>query len=192
MKKKTDEMLAADGGPIVRPKRPAPDKGLLKPVDLVDIVGAPWRVESVNDCAATVVCQGGPRKGARLTVAPTSSVRQLTEEEGAAMVESARTQAVASEDRACECGHEWSRHYEGGPCVEEVEGGPAGCCPCSQYKAHGRSGAGWHPTQEEADRVVALHEAGMAYLAIEKEMGWPDGHGTRPWRIVKGQVKVVG
>lgn len=41
------------------------------------------------------------------------------------------------------------------------------------------------PTPEETAKVLELRAQKMTYQQIEAAMGWPDGHGNRPWRIVQ-------
>lgn len=47
----------------------------------------------------------------------------------------------------------------------------------------------WRPTTDEVARVKALRAAGHSYVSVEKEMGWPDFHGNRAWRVDKGMAK---
>jgi hypothetical protein len=44
----------------------------------------------------------------------------------------------------------------------------------------------WTPSKADVDAVVRMRQEGKSYIAIETAMGWPSGHGNRPFRIVKG------
>jgi hypothetical protein len=48
---------------------------------------------------------------------------------------------------------------------------------------------GWKPTKEEVANVLALRAAGYTFMAIEAELNWPQGHGNRPYRICKLELK---
>jgi hypothetical protein len=50
------------------------------------------------------------------------------------------------------------------------------------------SGSRWAPTVADVAEVKRLRALGTSYIAIETAMGWPRGHGNRPWRIVTGKL----
>lgn len=50
----------------------------------------------------------------------------------------------------------------------------------------------WKPTWAEYDEVMRLRALGVSFIGIELTLGWPDGHGNRPWKIVKGYTKPAG
>ena len=43
-------------------------------------------------------------------------------------------------------------------------------------------------TDEQRKKIKELREAGLSYMAIEKELGLPDRHGIIPWRVIKGTL----
>lgn len=50
----------------------------------------------------------------------------------------------------------------------------------------------WLPTADEVARVFELRAAGFSFNQIEAMMHWPEAHGNRPWRIIKGITKARG
>ena len=49
----------------------------------------------------------------------------------------------------------------------------------------------FRPTAEEVSRVKRLHKEGKTLVHIERAMGWPSGHGNRPWRILRNQLTAI-
>lgn len=127
--------------------------------------GSAWLVEDARESGMDVRCLIGSaanRKGKRLVISAGGDYRILTSEE----FESALAASAGIP------GTEETATTDGEPATEKPKRAP---------------GAGkWAPTKKEVDAVLAMRQAGMSYIKIERELGWPDGHGNRPFRIVKG------
>lgn len=138
--------------------------------------GSVWQITGINWSGRMVVCVASGKlndKGKTTTISrhPTAA-RYIEGEELAGLVEQAEAAALSA--RICET----CRAIKAG----ELEGA------CPEHAKPGRPAprAGrFIPTEAEIQAVLKLRAAGMGYAEIEKEMGWPDGHGNRPWRIVK-------
>jgi hypothetical protein len=126
--------------------------------------GSAWLVEDVRAGAMDVRCLVGTPanpKGKRTTVSPDSPLRTFADAEFEALVAAA---------------------------LEARKPVPEAAAPAAPTAGKPR-GATWKPTKADVDEVRRLRALGRSYMAIEAEMGWPDGHGNRPFRIVKGAWK---
>jgi len=135
-----------------------------------------WLVEDVRDGGMDLLClvpSKAHAKGRRTTVSKDAFVRVLDAEGFSELVgreKPAKAEGIVSLP---------PRGDAGG----NAEPAPAAAAP----RATGK----WAPTVAEVAEVRRLRALGRSYIAIEKEMGWPDGHGNRPWKIVKGTLKAA-
>lgn len=141
--------------------------------------GSAWLVEDVRDGGADVLCLvpskraggiaggggTGYAKGRRITISRDAFVRGLDDE--------AFSELVASEKPA----------KAEGIVNLPPRGDAEGTATAIVLKAP-RAGA-WQATKADVAEVRRLRSLGRSYIAIEQEMSWPDGHGNRPWKLMK-------
>lgn len=209
------EVLEVTGGvPVVRKVRAA---GTVRPGELLSLGEGVWRVERVNAGSVDVRCVLGPARGQ--TSSWCATVLGLRRVSQAEVDEALRDQAetrVRTEDEH-RCPNCWSRcpgtdraHQDpdnSGLCVlcgavtdgdygDEDPGRDQRCPDHVVPEAEVRRAVTGKRKREEdpaaVARVLELRAKGMKYHEIEKEMGWPDTKGGRPWRIVKAHEKGEG
>ncbi len=130
-----------------------------------------WLVEDIRDGGMDLVClvpSKAHAKGRRTTISKDAFVRLLDDEqfsELVAMEKPVKAEGIVSLPPRGDA--------EGTVVVTEKKPRPTGK---------------WAPTAAEVEEVKRLRALSHSYIAIEKEMGWPDGHGNRPWKIMKGKL----
>jgi hypothetical protein len=127
--------------------------------------GSAWLVEDVRPSGVDVRCLLGGKeyaRGRKLTVSANSPLRVFLPGEFEALVEESKRAAETMK-------------------VDPPKG-LAGEAP----KAREPKTPAWKPTEGEIVEVRRLRALGLSYIAIEATIGWPDGHGNRPWRICNG------
>ena len=146
---------------------PAPDV-TRKTGDRVEFPdGSVWLVEDARKGGLDVRCVisgGDNKKGRRSTISVDSPLRVFTEAEFEATLVREREANEAAAKAATP-----APTADGTPAPVKV-----------------RATTKWTPTKFDVDEVRRLRALGRSYIAIETEMGWPDGHGNRPFRIMKG------
>jgi len=150
-----------------------------------------WQVERVTAAGAYV--RGVSGKGVGTTScwsASSAGHRFVTAEELQAEILAVATEKAQAEDEEV-CPNCWPGETDG---REELGRDPS----CSDHKVEAAVVAERlakkrkrreEETPEDVKRVLELRATGMAYHKIEKEMGWPDTKGGRPYKIVKDQEK---
>ncbi len=141
-------------------------------VEMLD--GSVWLVEDVRVSGLDVRCLlGGSEyaKGRQLTIGANSPLR---------LFDDARYEALLLESKKAAAAAKLPAPKPEGA-AKKLKDTPAG-----EPRA-----AKWTPTDEEIAEVKRLRNLGLAFIPIEKAMGWPDGHGNRPFRICKGAFDKV-
>lgn len=123
--------------------------------------GSVWECLSVNQSGAHIKCvqsSDAHAKGRTTTISPHSALREFSTDEYVALV----------------------RRLDAERAVADAK--EPGAPP--KPRATGK----WSPTQADVDEVIRLRKSGLSYIAIEEALGWPIGHGNRPWRIITGKL----
>lgn len=168
---------AEDEVPVRPSTRVAPPPArLLEPGQLTRFEdGSIWRVAYVTKGSASLRCLVGGKlpgnsPGRPLEVSTSATGHEIVGEDALA------TAKIVAEIEKKMCDRCWGAHGDEAPCDIEC------WCHEARYRPKARKAP---PTDEEVARVLELRAAGLGYAAIEKEMGWPDTHGNRPWKIVR-------
>lgn len=174
LEKKQTEL---DAAVPVRSKTPQRgEEGLLVSEELVRFEdGSVWSVGQVGFSGAYVVCvrsSKGHPVGHKMLISRTSILPRVTPEQ---LGELMGTDEDAKRCLTCE-----------GIIAGTLEG------ECPQHAKPGKPARWKHTaTQAEVDLIVQRRREGVGYSKIEKELGWPDSHGCRSWKIVK-DLKIDG
>lgn len=151
-------------------------------------------VESVNDTGARVRGVAGRGAGTVTTWSASSAGHTfLTKEEVEDEVRRAAEERALSQDEAA-CENCWPEFVPSEDVQDKDRMGRDPKCPkhiVAQEAVAKVISRRQHQTEKPEDikRVLELRATGMAYHKIEKEMGWPDTKGGRPYKIVKASEK---
>lgn len=175
-----------NGVPIVAKGKPQTREG-----ELIEMDGAVWRVERSREAGMDVRAVFGRGVGRTATWSSSAAgLKRVTEEELEARKRAAAERKVDDKDEyACEnC---WPKFAPGEDITDKDQMGRDPHCkdhilPEEEVKK-ALEPRKKRAQESEADvaRVLALRAKGMKYSDIESEMGWPDQHGNRAWKIVK-------
>lgn len=172
----------SDDGVIVRPKRVVKVKPA-NPVQPELQVGqllrmendSVWSVTSVRFSGADIVCV---RSSDRSRVNQTLVISR-----------SAAGHRFVTLEELGEIGSDDAKKAECEDC-KRVLAGEEGFDFCPIHGKKNKVGAAGHRTKvtatdEDVATIVRLRGTGMGFAKIEIELGWPDSHGCRSWKIYK-------
>lgn len=152
--------------------------------------GAVWECVGRTDCAVTMKGVFGKGKNSIAHWAPSAVVTKITAEELEERRNATAKLAAVIEDEN-QCPNCWAGDEDDGT----DRGRDTSCSnhipkPESiRVAKEGKRRAKFVPTDEEIAKVLKLRATGMGYQKIEKELGWPDSHGNKAWKIVKHEEK---
>jgi len=187
------KVLEVIGGVEIREK--VQDSSKLRPGQYVRNGRGVVLVESVNAAGARVRGVAGRGVGTVTTWSASSAGHAfLTKEEVEAEVRRAAEERALSQDEAA-CENCWPGFVAGEDVEDKDRMGRDPKCPdhvvpeaavtAAVQAAVRRRKRGSSERPEDVARVLELRAGGMKFGDIEKAMGWPDQHGSRPWKICK-------